>query len=61
MLIKNTRHKWFSDCNCFNTKISEVEYKIPDTRSLVTKTDLNTRTNEVENKIFNNFKYIATQ
>ena len=31
MLIKkNTRHKWFSDYNCFNIKISEIENKIPD-------------------------------
>ena len=61
MLIKNTRHKWFSDCNCFNTKISKVEYRIPGTSSLVTKTVLNTRTNKVENKIFDNSKYITTE
>ena len=33
-----------------NTKISEVENKIPDTSSLVTTTILNTKITEVENK-----------
>ena len=32
-----------------NTKISEVENKIPNTNSLVTTTVLNTKFNEVEN------------
>ena len=43
-----------------NTKISEVENKIPDTRSLVTTTVLNRKINEVENKIPNHDKYITT-
>ena len=34
-----------------NTKISEVDNKIPDTSSLVTTTVLNTKINEVENKV----------
>ena len=34
-----------------NTKISEVENKIPDTSGLVTTTVLNTEISEVENKI----------
>ena len=44
-----------------NTKISEVENKIPDTSNLVTTTVLNTKINEVENKIPDDFKYITTQ
>ena len=44
-----------------NTKISEVENKILDTSSLVTKTVLNTKIGEVENKIADNFKYITSQ
>ena len=34
-----------------NTKISEVENKIPDTSSLLTTTVLNTKISEVENEI----------
>ena len=34
-----------------NTKISEVENKIPDTSSLVTTTVLNTKIGEIENKV----------
>ena len=44
-----------------NTKISEVENKIPNTSNLVTTTVLNTKISEVENKIHDNFKYITTQ
>ena len=44
-----------------NTKISEVENKIPNTSSLVTTTVLNTKISEVENKIPDNSKYITTQ
>ena len=44
-----------------NTKISEVESKIPNTSSLVTTTVLNTKINEVENKIPDSSKYIITQ
>ena len=61
MLIKNTRYKWFSDYSCLNTKISEVENKIPDTSSLANTTFLNTKISEVENKILDHAKYISTQ
>ena len=44
-----------------NTKISEIENKIPDTSSLVTTTVLNTNISEVENKIPHLAKYITTQ
>ena len=60
MLIKNNRKKWFSDSNCFNTKISEVENKIQDSSSLVTTTVLNTKNCVVENKIPDSAKYITT-
>ena len=43
-----------------NTKISEVEKKIPNTSNLVTTTALNTKTTGNENKIPNHDKYIAT-
>ena len=42
-----------------NTKISEVESKIPDTSNLVTTNVLNTKINEVKNKIPNHDKYIT--
>ena len=35
----------------FNTKISKIENKIPETSSLVTRNVLNTKISEVENKI----------
>ena len=44
-----------------NTKISEVENKIPNTSSLVTATVFNTKISEVEDKIPDNSKYITTQ
>ena len=44
-----------------NTKISDVENKIPDTSDLVTTTVLNTKIREVENKIPDHPKYITTQ
>ena len=44
-----------------NTKVSEVENKMPNTSSLVTTTVLNTKINEVENKIPDHAKYITTQ
>ena len=44
-----------------NTKISEVENKIPNTSSLVTRTVLNTKISEVEDKIPDNSKYFTTQ
>ena len=43
-----------------NSKISEVENKIPNMSSLVTTTALNTKINKVENKILNHDKYITT-
>ena len=60
MLIKNTRYEGFSEL-FFNTKISEVENKIPNTSNLVTTSVLNTKISEVENKIPDNSKYITTQ
>ena len=44
-----------------NTKISEVEDKIPDTSSLVTTTVSNTKISEVEHKIHDNSKYVTNQ
>ena len=41
-LVENTDH---------NTKINEIEDKIPDTRGFVKNTDYNTKINEVEDKI----------
>ena len=35
----------------YNTKINEIEYKIPDTSGPVKKTDYNTKTTETEGKI----------
>ena len=43
-----------------NTKISEVENKIPDTSSLVTVTVLNTKLGEVESKIHDHAKKTTT-
>ena len=43
-----------------NTKISEVENKVPNTSSLVATTILNTKVNEVKNKIPDHAKYITT-
>ena len=43
-----------------NTKISEVENKIPNTSGLVTTAVLNTKLSELENKIPNRDKYITT-
>ena len=43
-----------------NTKISEFEYEIQNTSSLVTRSVLNTKISEVENKVSNHDKYITT-
>ena len=43
-----------------NTRISEVENKMPNTSNLVTTTVLNTKISEVENKSPGNCKYITT-
>ena len=45
----------------FNTKISEVKNKIPETSSLVTTTVLNRKISGVKNKIPDHAKYITTQ
>ena len=44
-----------------NTKISDIENKVPITSSLVTTAVLNTEINEVENKNPDYAKYITTQ
>ena len=44
-----------------NTKISEVENKIPHASSLVTATFLNKKISEVENEILDQTKYITTE
>ena len=44
-----------------NSKISEVENKIPDASSLAIKTVLNSKIIELDNKILDNSKYITTQ
>ena len=44
-----------------NTKINEVENKIPNTSNLVTSNVLNTKIREAENKITGNPKYITAQ
>ena len=43
-----------------NTKISEVENKIPEASGLVTTTVFNTKIGEVENKIPDHAEYITT-
>ena len=43
-----------------NTKISEIENKVPNTSSLVTTIVLNTKISKAENKIPNHDKYITT-
>ena len=40
-MIKNTRYKWFSDCNYFEYKISEVENKIRHDSKYITTPELN--------------------
>ena len=44
-----------------NTKIMEVDNKIPDSSSLVTTSVLNTKIGELENKIIDQAEYITTQ
>ena len=43
-----------------NTKISEVDNKIPNTSSLVTITVFNTKISGAENNILDHAKYITT-
>ena len=47
--------------NVLNTKISEVDNKIPNTSSLVTTIVLNTKIIEVENKIPDSSKHNTSQ
>ena len=61
MWIKKTDASGLVTTTVLNTKISEVENKIPDTSSLVTTTILDTKVGEVQNKILDNSKYITTQ
>ena len=42
-----------------NTKISEVENKVPNTSGLVTTTFVNVKIREIENQIPNHDKYIT--
>ena len=46
----------------FNTKVTEIEGKIPNVSSLVKKTDYNTKISGIEKKItdHNHGKYITT-
>ena len=44
-----------------NTKVGEIENKIPDTIGLVTSIVLNTKISEVENTIPDNSMYITTR
>ena len=46
--------------NVLNTKISEVENKLPNISSLLTAIVLNTKISEVENKTSDNSTYITT-
>ena len=48
-------------CSDLEKKIGDVDNLIPDTRSLVTKTVLNIKINEVQDKIPNHAKYVTTQ
>ena len=51
MLIKNTTYECLVTTTVLNTKINEVENKIPNTSNLVTTTILNTKINEFKNNI----------
>ena len=44
-----------------NTKISDVENKIPDTSGLVTTSVLNTKIEKFEKKVLDHARYITTQ
>ena len=46
MLIKNTTYQCLVTTTVLNTKINEVENKIPNTSNLVTTTILNTKISE---------------
>ena len=48
-------------CSDLEKKFGDVDNLIPDTGSLVTKTVLNIKINEVQDKIPNYTKYVTTQ
>ena len=60
MLIIKTDTSGLVTSTVLNTKISEVDNKIPKMSGLMTTTVLNTKISEVENKIPNHDKYITT-
>ena len=61
MFVKKTDTSGLLTTIVLNTKVSEVDNKIPDTCSLVTTNVLKTKINEVGNKITDNSKNITTQ
>ena len=61
MLIKKSDASCLVTATVLNTKISEVENKIPNTSSLFTIAVLNIKISEVENKNSDNSKNITTQ
>ena len=61
MLAKKTDTSGLMTTTVLNTKVSEVDNKIPDTCSLVTTNVLKTKISEVGNKTTDNSKYITTQ
>ena len=61
MLAKKTDTSGLMTTTVLNTKVSEVDNKIPDTCSLVTTNVLKTKISEVGNKSTDNSKYITTQ
>ena len=61
MLTEKTDTSGLMTTTVLNTKVSEVDNKIPDTCSLVTTNVLKTKISEVGNKTTDNSKYITTQ
>ena len=61
MLAEKTDTSGLMTTTVLNTKVSEVDNKIPDTCSLVTTNVLKTKISEVGNKTTDNSKYITTQ
>ena len=59
MLKTNTNISGLGTTTPLNTKISEVESKIPNTSNLVTTNVLNTKISEVKKRIPNQDKYIT--
>ena len=60
-MAKKTDTSGLMTTTVLNTKVSEVDNKIPDTCSLVTTNVLKTKISEVGNKTTDNSKYITTQ